>query len=581
MGTITWLHLSDIHFQESEVYSANIVLKALLHDVREHTENGLTPDLIIITGDIAFSGKADEYALAGKFLDDLLEATRVPKERLFIVPGNHDVDRAAISLLAEGATAILNTRDGVNRFLTNAVDRNLVFRKFHNYENFINSYLGQGWFDPASYFYVKEVELAQLRIAILGLNSAWLSNSDQDRNHLVLGESQVRAALNTAKNAGLRIAIMHHPLDWLQDFDRQDVEPLLSDGCDFLLHGHMHQLSLLQARTPDSESMLLAAGACYKTRQYPNSYNLVCLKPDAGMGTVYLRTYSDQRGGFWTKDVMNYRNVDDGEFSFPLPARLCRSPKQAKPQSEAQQRDQAGQSASHAADTENRTPIEETGTRINFVQGAYYHVEHGVQIIGSSGGQGSSGPPNRGGADNHAQDEFSPLETGTERLLARLGREHPRYQEACVYQERLIENVSRARLYGDSETSRAERNEIVGRLNSLALDTLGMPFRQVCATATPVEQPIPDRPHPAPELLPQQGLSSDSQKRLDDLWVEIAKGTRADIEKVGNLINSFARSDSGIYVELLGKIASAPEASESVRATARKRLEKLRHGGSR
>jgi hypothetical protein len=33
---------------------------------------------------------------------------------------------------------------------------------------------------------------------------------------------------------------------------------------------------------------------------------------------VYLRRYSDARGGFWAKDVMTYRNVQDGEYTFSL-----------------------------------------------------------------------------------------------------------------------------------------------------------------------------------------------------------------------------------------------------------------------
>ena len=39
-----------------------------------------------------------------------------------------------------------------------------------------------------------------------------------------------------------------------------DAEALLCAGCDFVLHGHMHQVGLLQARTPHSNAFLIAAG---------------------------------------------------------------------------------------------------------------------------------------------------------------------------------------------------------------------------------------------------------------------------------------------------------------------------------
>ncbi len=39
--------------------------------------------------------------------------------------------------------------------------------------------------------------------------------------------------------ADLRIALMHHPFEWLADFDREVCEPLLMERCDFILRGHV------------------------------------------------------------------------------------------------------------------------------------------------------------------------------------------------------------------------------------------------------------------------------------------------------------------------------------------------------
>ena len=169
------------------------------------------------------------------------------------------------------------------------------------------------------YFYVQTLDLGARRIALLGLNSAWLAQGDEDRGRLVIGERQTRAALARAEGADLKIALMHHPFDWLRDFDRGDSEAMLTDNVDFVLHGHMHKLGLLQARGPDSNAMIIAAGACYESREHRNAYNLVQLDLGTGKGTVHLRNYSDERGGFWTKDVMNYRNVPDGVYAFSFP----------------------------------------------------------------------------------------------------------------------------------------------------------------------------------------------------------------------------------------------------------------------
>jgi tetratricopeptide (TPR) repeat protein len=73
-------------------------------------------------------------------------------------------------------------------------------------------------------------------------------------------------------------------------------------------------------------------------------------------------------------------------------------------------------------------------------------------------------------------------------LLAQFGRDHPRYTEVLVYQQRLLENLARTRLYGDTETSRAERAEILDRLNHLVLEAGGKSFSAILSGSGAVSQ---------------------------------------------------------------------------------------------
>ena len=77
-------------------------------------------------------------------------------------------------------------------------------------------------------------------------------------------------------------------------------------------------------------------------------------------------------------------------------------------------------------------------------------------------------------------DIFSIYERGLEDLLSRLGKGHPRYAEALTLESRLRENIAQARRYGDTETRRAERAQIVDQLNALALEHLGLSFNELC-----------------------------------------------------------------------------------------------------
>lgn len=50
-------------------------------------------DLVVFTGDLADWGHETDYAMGVAFLRRTCEALSVPLERLFLVPGNHDVAR--------------------------------------------------------------------------------------------------------------------------------------------------------------------------------------------------------------------------------------------------------------------------------------------------------------------------------------------------------------------------------------------------------------------------------------------------------------------------------------------------------
>jgi hypothetical protein len=104
-------------------------------------------------------------------------------------------------------------------------------------------------------------------------------------------------------------------------------------------------------------------------------------------------------------------------------------------------------------------------------------------------------------------DPFTSYETGLKRLLERLGSDHPRYADALVYQQRLQENIAQARGYGDTETRRAERAQIVDGLNRLALEAVNTSFNELCGLGqdepvlTVLIEPPDSPPPPSPPTL--------------------------------------------------------------------------------
>ena len=102
MSTLSWVHLSDWH-QRGVDFDRDAVRNALVRDLEERrniSDDLCNIDFAVFSGDLAFSGKPEEYRVAlHEFLEPILRACNLGIERLFIVPGNHDVDRDLSSLL--------------------------------------------------------------------------------------------------------------------------------------------------------------------------------------------------------------------------------------------------------------------------------------------------------------------------------------------------------------------------------------------------------------------------------------------------------------------------------------------------
>src|SRR5262245_51800552 len=138
MAKVIYYHFSDLHFKHRDDFDRNRVLSALWKDVKDQMGAGLVPDFVLITGDIAYSGVDEEYRRAElEFVIPLLELTGLTHDRLFIVPGNHDLDRSLLSNLNPAKVFALKDRTGVNAFLGDDASVEAYFKPFVSYANFV------------------------------------------------------------------------------------------------------------------------------------------------------------------------------------------------------------------------------------------------------------------------------------------------------------------------------------------------------------------------------------------------------------------------------------------------------------
>lgn len=304
MREIAWLHVSDIHIRQRDEWSQDVVLRALADSIRKRRDQGLSLDFILATGDLAFAGKQDEYKLVKHFFDELVSASGVPKEHIFCIPGNHDVNRDRQKLCFQGARSALTSPNAVDPVLApDSDDLATLMLRQEGYRAFQTSYFGgqARTVTPDGLAYVSSLAIDDVVFAIVGLNSAWLAEGGKaDHGNLLIGERQAINAFDAANklDAHIVIGMAHHPLHLLREFDRSAATRHITRSCYFYHCGHLHQPESQGAGFDPSACLTVAAGACFETREFQNTYSLVKLDLLAGIRTLTTVQYNPTQGAF-------------------------------------------------------------------------------------------------------------------------------------------------------------------------------------------------------------------------------------------------------------------------------------------
>ena len=324
MAILNWLHLSDWH-QGGGDFDRQVVVRALMDDINKRAE--IDPvleqiDCVFFTGDLAFSGKKAEYESARNLLlEPVCAALDVRKERLFLIPGNHDLDRSKFKLLPPDLMKSFASSAKANEWLIGEEERSVLLTPFSAYQTFISEYGVPGF---SGFGDSHKITVHDQEIGIVGMNSALMcgrpkygKGEEADYGKLFVGEPQIIDPLHDVDKAQVRIALIHHPFEWLHTTDRGFVEARLLRGCDFILRGHVHQQGIQQIASTEGDCVIVRGGTCYNGRipdrpQYMNAYNYVSYDTDTRQGTVYLRRWNLDNSG-WTEDTDRSK---EGKYPF-------------------------------------------------------------------------------------------------------------------------------------------------------------------------------------------------------------------------------------------------------------------------
>jgi predicted phosphodiesterase len=344
-GPVRILHVSDLHLGGADAkrrwHRRRVLGPAWQDNLKRIQEDGPI-DLVCFTGDIANRGQQAEYDEATDFFGSLRDTLKIGPERVFVVPGNHDIDRSASRRAWRGLRNAVQRgvdREGLSIWMAGlgdaplgvsaqwrdaVLDRGAAFRKWL-------AAVGCGHCDPKRSPHGRLGYRVSLKtqdgglLHILGLDSAWLSGSDADSGQLLVTEDQqMQLATDAAGKPleGLRLALIHHPLHDLADAD--ELRALLAGHVDVILRGHLHTTGLSVWSDPDRVTVELAVGCLYerpRADRHPNACQVLSIERRDGVvqGSSWFRTWSTR--GHWHDDDSLYQHTTGGRLQWRLRAR--------------------------------------------------------------------------------------------------------------------------------------------------------------------------------------------------------------------------------------------------------------------
>jgi predicted phosphodiesterase len=264
------LHLTDVHFDAEAIGRAQEAQHSLFASLlrflgAEHAERPL--DAVVISGDLASRNPSQDLVAARQFVSDLVNATieAANLDRLFIVPGNHDLSWADFS------------------------SRELDKQPWRHYLDFYYAIYGsrhdllgevKAWDRTSRLFHLgcSRTQLAWSRalpglsLDVIGLISPCEQATHQGRgevdgSHLNLIKERWR---NKRAYGEVRMAIMHHNLfSVLSRSSHDDSDNLLNAGgtlltlmlhdCSLVLSGHTHAANAFSCSAAHSSGDRLAS----------------------------------------------------------------------------------------------------------------------------------------------------------------------------------------------------------------------------------------------------------------------------------------------------------------------------------
>ena len=238
---LRWLHISDLHFNDNDM--STVSLREELPNFLKR--NNIRCDYVFCTGDIRTANATpnDFPDEAKRYLVQLCEAVGITTDRLFIVPGNHDVNRDAAGR-HDAVKRVFYHRDGYydpKYGIINEADLQALYVGQKDFRDFLTEIYPEDrmklYTNPAQPHF--NIETPDFNI--LHVDSTLTYTKDQEATDLILGTKLLQNALMTLNPDKPTILLSHYPFTSLHQDEKKYVRELLyKKGVRLWLAGHEH-----------------------------------------------------------------------------------------------------------------------------------------------------------------------------------------------------------------------------------------------------------------------------------------------------------------------------------------------------
>lgn len=236
----TLLHLSDIHYRNDWPEEQGVVFNSFFHDLKNQIEKNVLGELyLVISGDIVQAGEnKDLYDEFISIFKKEFDVVGVTQDRRICAPGNHDVSLHELSrnkVEHDGVISQLNNERDFNDYISR---KTTVFNsKFKNYRVFEKKFCLQN----VEILLTNSIVNIDPDISIFLINTALTSRGDSsiDKGELCIDTRSLNKWVQETQ-AKCKILVMHHPIDWLNEWSRKELKEVMDHDVSLILYGHEH-----------------------------------------------------------------------------------------------------------------------------------------------------------------------------------------------------------------------------------------------------------------------------------------------------------------------------------------------------